>query len=147
MPLAELLFSVLTAGAQLLASGAVSEFAKGAGKAAFEALKDRLTGQHAMRSVSLLEDAATNPAFAAAIKTELESPAVANDGELLRLAEALRAAIAALPQETQARYAVDIEQVQSGGSLLFEAIEGVKAKTATSVGDMTFKNVSAPPGK
>ena len=147
MPLPQLLFSVLTAAAHLLASGAVSEFAKGAGKAAFDALKARLTGQHAVKSLSLLDDAAQNPAFAAAIQAELEKPEIAGDGELLQLAEDLRAAIAALPQETQARTAIDIETIRSGGSLLFEAIEGIKAKSVSSVDDLTFKNVTAPPGK
>lgn len=147
MPLAQLLFSVLVTGAELVASGAVSEFAKGAGKAAFEALKSRLATQHEMKSLPLLVEAANNPAFEPAIKAELEKPGIAEDAELLRLAETLREAIAALPAETQARYAVNIDEIRSGGVLLFEAVEGVKAKTATSESDMTFKNVKAPPGK
>ena len=147
MALAHLLFSVLVSGAELVASGAVSEFAKGAGKAAFDGLKNRLTAQHGMKSLPLLEDAAKNTAFETAIKAELEQPEIAADGELLRLAETLREAIAALPAETQARYAVNIDEIRSGGVLLFEAVEGVKAKSATSATDMTFKNVKAPPGK
>ncbi len=147
MPLAELLYSVLGTGAGLVASGAVGEFAKGAGKTAFEALKSRLTTQHEMTSLPLLEDAAKNPAFEPAIKAELAKPEIAEDAELLALAETLREAIAALPAETQARYAVNIDEIRSGGALLFDAVEGVKAKTATSESDMTFKNVKAPPGK
>lgn len=147
MPLAQLLFSVLVTGAELVASGTVSEFAKGAGKAAFEALMNRLATQHEMKSLPLLAEAARNPAFEPAIKAELEKPEIAGDAELLRLAETLREAIAALPAETQARYAVDIEEIRSGGALLFEAVEGVKAKTATSRSDMTFRNVEAPPKK
>jgi hypothetical protein len=147
MALAQLLFSVLVTGAELVASGAVSEFAKGAGKAAFEALKSRLAAQHEVKSLPLLEDAAKNPAFEGAIKAELAKPGIAADAELLQLAETLREAIAALPAETQARYAVNIDEIRSGGALLFEAVEGVKAKTATSETDMTFKNVTAPPGK
>jgi|GEM_PF-2554646 len=147
MPLTELLFSVLASGATLAASGAVSEFAKGAGKTAFEALKDRLQATHDVKSLPLLEDAANNPSFETAIKAELDKPAIAADPDVLQLAETLRAAIAALPAETQARYAVNIDDIRSGGSLLFEAVEGVKAKTATSTTDMTFKNVKAPPGK
>lgn len=147
MPLVQLLFSVLVTGAELVASGAVSEFAKGAGKAAFEALKNRLTAQHGMKSLPLLEDAKNTPAFATAIEAELAKPEIADDEELLRLAETLREAIAALPAETQARYAVNIDDIRAGGALLFEAVEGVRAKTATSQGDMTFKKVKAPPGK
>lgn len=147
MSLTQLLYSMLVSGAGLVASGAVTEFAKGAGKTAFDALKDRLSKKHGLKSLPLLEDAATNPAFQAAIEAELAKPEITSDEELLRLAEALRAAIAALPAETQARYAVDIDVIQSGGSLLFEAVEGVRAKSATSATDMTFKNITAPPGK
>ncbi len=147
MALAELLYSVLVSGAGLVASGAVSEFAKGAGKTAFEALKSRLTAQHDVKSLPLLEDVAGDPAFAAAIKAELAKPEITGDTELLQLAETLREAIVALPTETQARYAVNIDEIRSGGVLLFEAVEGVKAKSATSAGDMTFKHVKAPPGK
>jgi hypothetical protein len=147
MAVVEVLFSVLATGAGMAASGAVGEFAKGAGKAAFEALKARLSKQHEFKSLPLLEDAKQNPAFAAAIKAELAKPEVAQDVELLQLAERLREAIAALPAETQARYAVDIETIRSGGDLLFEAVEGVRAATAIAKGDMTFKNVTAPPGK
>ncbi len=147
MPLTQLLFSVLASGAGLVASGAVSEFAKGAGKTAFEALKNRLQADHGVKSLPLLEDAAQNPAFETAIKAELDKPAIGSDPEVLQLAETLREAIAALPAETQARYAVDIDEIRAGGALLFDAVEGVKAKSATSATDMTFKNVTAPPGK
>jgi hypothetical protein len=147
MPLTQLLFSVLASGATLAASGAVSEFAKGAGKTAFDALKIRLQAHHGMTSLSLLEKATKMPPFEAAIKAELEQEQIAGDPEVLKLAETLREAIAALPAETQARYAVDIEVINSGGALLFDAVEGVKAKSATSAADMTFRNVTAPPGK
>jgi hypothetical protein len=147
MSLTQILYSVLVSGAGLVASGAVSEFAKGAGKTAFDALKNRLQADHGVKSLPLLDDAAKNPAFESAIKAELEKPQIAGDPEVLQLAETLRELIAALPAETQARYAVDIEVINSGGALLFDAVEGVKAKSATSATDMTFKNVTAPPGK
>lgn len=141
----ELLFSLLVSGAKLAASSAVGEFAKGAGKSAFEAIKARLTGEHDVKSLPLLEEAAENPAFGEAVKAELAKPEIAQDAELIKLAEQLQAAIEALPAETQARYAVNIETIRAGGNLLFEAVEGVKAKTATSEGDMTFRDVRAPP--
>ena len=141
----ELLFSLLVTGAKLAASSAVGEFAKGAGKSAFEAVKERLAGEHNVKSLPLLEEAAEKPAFEEAVKAELAKSEIAQDAELLELAERLREAIEALPVETQARYAVNIETIRSGGNLLFEAVEGVKAKTATSEGDMTFKDVKAPP--
>ena len=143
----ELLFSLLVSGAKLVASSAVGEFAKGAGKSAFEAIKSRLADKHRAKSLALLEDASDNKAYEAAVKADLAQPSIAEDSELLQLAEKLREAIEALPAETQARYAVDIEIIRSGRNLLFEAVEGVKAKSATSEGDMTFRNVKAPPGK
>lgn len=147
MALVEVLFSVLATGAGLAASGAVSEFAKGAGKATFEAIKARLAERHEVKSLPLLHEAKQNPSFEAALKAELAKPAIAQDAELLELAERLREAIAALPPEAQERYAVNIETILAGGDLLFEAVEGVKAKSASSEGDMTFRNVKAPPGK
>jgi hypothetical protein len=147
MSLTQILYSVLVSGAGLVASGAVSEFANGAGKTAFDALKNRLQADHGVKSLTLLEDTAKNPAFEAAIKAELEQQQITGDPEVLQLAETLRELIEALPAETQARYAVDIEVIRSGGKLLFEAVEGVKAKSATSEGDMTFTTVTAPPGK
>lgn len=148
MELAQLLFSVLVSGAKLAAVGAVTEFAKGSGKAALEALKNRLSSQHSMKSLPMLEEAETNPAFEAAIKAELAKPEIAEDEELLQLAETLRKAISALPIDTQASYAVNIDEIKAGGVLLFEAVEGVRAKSATSKGDMTFKDIKAPsPGK
>ncbi len=147
MTLVDVLFSVLASGAGLAASGAVGEFAKGAGKTAFEALKARLTDQYAVKSLPLLKDAQQNPAFEAAVKAELAKPEIARDAELLELAEQLRQAIKALPEQDQARYAVNIETIRAGGRLIFDAVEGVKAKSATSEGDMEFRNVKAPPGK
>lgn len=141
----ELLFSLLVTGAKLAASSAVGEFAKGAGKSVFEAIKVRLADKHEVKSLPLLEEAAKTPAFEEAVKAELAKPEIAEDAELLQLAEQLREAIDALPAEIQARYAVDIETIRSGGNLLFEAVDGVKAKSATSEGDMTFKDVKAPP--
>lgn len=147
MPLVEVLFSVLASGAALAASGAVSEFAKGAGRITFEALKTRLIDRHQVKTLPLLENVAEHPAYQTAVKAELAKPEIAEDVEVLKLAETLREAIEALPAETQACYAVNIETIRSGGNLLFEAVEGVKAKSASSKGDMTFRNVKAPPGK
>jgi len=147
MTLVSTLFSVLATGAGLAASGAVGEFAKGAGMATFEALKARLTDRHDVKSLSLLEHARQNPPFEAEVKAELAKPEIAQDRELMELAERLREAIVALPAEVQARYAVDIEVIRSGGNLLFKDVEGVKAGSASSDGDMTFENIQAPPGK
>lgn len=142
----ELLFSLLVSGARLAASSALGEFSKAGGKSAFEAIKARLIDRHKLKSLSLLEDAADNPAFETAVKADLDKPAITEDAELLALVETLRESIDALSPETQTNHAVNIDEIRAGGSLLFEAVEGIKAKTASSKGDMTFKNVRSPSG-
>lgn len=141
----DLLYSVLVAGAGLAASGAVGEFAKQGGKAAFEALKARLSERHGAASVALAEQAAENPAYESAIKADLAKPEIAEDAELRRLADQLRETIRALPPaETSALPAVMIETIESGGSLTIEDNEGVAARSATSQGDMTIRGNRSP---
>lgn len=146
MDLATLLYSLLMTGAGLVASGTVSEFAKGAGKTAFDALKAHLLARGAA-SVTLIDQAEGNAAYEAVVKSDLARPNIVDDAEVRRLAEQLRAAIDALPADAKARYAVDIGVIETSGALLFENVEGVTSDRATSEGDMTFKNVKAPPGK
>ena len=147
MPVAQFLFNLLSTGAELAASGMVGAFAQGAGKAAFESLKQRLTERHAVKSLSHIEQAGSDSDLRAAIEAELANPDIASDADVLKHARNLCQAIAALPQEVQARYAVDIEEIRSGAALMFEDVEGVKAQRAVSEGDMTFSNVKAPRGK
>lgn len=146
MPFSDYLLKLLLSGSALLASGAATEFAKGAGKSAFEAVKARLAGEHKLKSMALLEDARDNPASATAIENDLKQPAVAEDVELRALAETLRAAIDKLPAETKLAYAVDIAKISSDAALRFKNVEGVKAESAKSKGDMTFEGIKAPPG-
>jgi len=145
--LGTLLYTLLTTGASLLATSAAGEFAKGAGKAAFEALKARLVDGHGAKSVALVADAGANPAYAEIIKADLGKPEIAGDAEVRTLARQLEAAIEALPAAEAAPYAVAIREIRAGRDLLFEDVEGVKADLATSQGDMTFRKVKAPPGK
>jgi hypothetical protein len=147
MPMVDLLYSLLVTGAGLAATGAVSEFAKGAGKAAFEALKTRLSGTHGAASVALVAQAKGNKAYEEAIKSDLARPEISEDVEVRRLADELRRAIDALPSVVKAPYAVDIGVIESGKSLLFDNVEGVHSDKVTSKEEMTFKNVKAPPGK
>jgi hypothetical protein len=147
MAMVEVLYSLLVTGAGLLASGAATEFAKGAGKVAFDALKARLISTHGAASMVLVEQAKGNPAYEAAIKADLAPPDIAKDTEVTRLAGELRAAIKALPVAVKAPYAVDIGVIESGGDLLFENVEGVRSDQVTSRQDMTFRNIKAPPGK
>ena len=62
-----------------VATSAAGEFAKGAGKAAFEALKARLIRWARRESVALVGDAAGNPAYAEIIKADLSKPDIARD--------------------------------------------------------------------
>jgi hypothetical protein len=135
-----LLYTLLATGASLLATSAAGEFAKGAGKSAWEALKARLTAEHAVAGL----DALDKPAFAAPIRAELAAPAVAADPEVRTLAQALEAALAALPRAEAAPYAVAIRETRAGRDLLFENVAGVTVDLATSEGDMTFRGVTSP---
>ena len=107
MGIATMLTGLLIAGAGLMAKGVTGEFAKGTGKAAFEAIKARLAGQHGVASFGLMEKAKDNPAIAGAVNAELAAPAIAEDAELLDLARTLRDAITALPESETAGYAVE----------------------------------------
>lgn len=146
MDIATLLYGLLSTDAGLAASAAAGEFGKGTGKAALDALVARLAGTHQVKSLALLADARSNPAYAAAIRSDLEKPGIGQDADLLTLADTLRAAIEALPPEAAAPYAVEIETIRSGGNLLFDTVAGIKSKLATSKGDIIFRNVT-PPGK
>lgn len=132
MEFASALYGLLTVGAGLAASGAASEFGKGAGKAAFEALKGRLSRVFGVEEPN---------------EAALAKPEIAADDEVRRLAALLLAAIEAAPEHERAPYAVDIREIRSKGALRFLDVEGVKADVATSEGDMTFENVKTPPGK
>ena len=128
MVLGTLLYTLLTTGASLLATSAAGEFAKGAGKAAFEALKARLVDGHGAKSVALVADAGANPAYAEIIKADLGKPEIAGDAEVRTLARQLEAAIEALPAAEAAPYAVAIREIRAGRDLLFEDVEGVKRR-------------------
>ena len=118
---------------------------RGAGKAAFEKLRDLLARKHDVKSRTLLEDAAQNPGYAAAIKGDLAKPDIAKDAEVLDLAETLRAAIEALPEPVLAAPpAIDAEVIRAGGNQLFEAVEGIRAGRIEATGDQTFKGIKSP---
>lgn len=143
----DVLYSLLTAAAQVGTEGAAGAFGKGGGKAAFDAIKDRLARKHAVQSLPLLEAAPTNPAYETAVKADLAKPGISQDADLMALAETLRQAIEALPVETQARYAIDITTIRAGRDVLVENAEGVRVGTVDAGQDATFRNVTAPPGK
>lgn len=132
MDFASSLHALLAAGAALAASGAAGEFGKAGGKALYEALKARLETVFGVKP----------DAKAALAKPEIEA-----DDEIARLAARLLAAFEAMPEADRAPYAVDIREIRSGGALRFVGVEGVRSDLATSIGDMTFETIKAPPGK
>jgi hypothetical protein len=147
MDVAAVLYNLLATGAELVASKAAGEFAKGAGRAAFDALKARLVSTHGAASLALIDQAKENATYVAVIKSDLNRSDITKDPEVMRLANTLRAAIEALPEAVRASYAVDIRVIESSRDLLFDDVEGVRSDQAISHGSMTFRSVKAPPGK
>lgn len=143
MEIAVILWNVLSAGAALAASGAVSEFAKSGGKAALEALKERLTGKGAA-SVALIGQAKENPAYADVIRADLGKPDITGDPDILEAARTLEKAIAALPRETLVAYGIDVETMRAGGNILVERADGLRAKLLEAKGDITLTDITAP---
>jgi len=139
-----LLTSLLVEGAKLLATSAAGEFAKGAGKSAWEGLKSYLTGTHGAKSLALVEQAPGNDAFQSAIAADLARPEVEQDPEVQRLAQALQAAIAALPKAELAAAALDADTIHARGDQLFEDIEGIRARLIESDGSQTFRGIKSP---
>lgn len=140
----ELLFSLLVAGAKIAASGTVGEFSKSAGKTAFESIKARLSKVHNAKSMTLLEDASDNLAYAAAVKADLELPSISQDSELLEMAETLRQALATLPPSIQAQYAIEGSSFESGKKILVEAVQGIRDSSFKSDGTIEVRDVVSP---
>lgn len=140
MALSAFLYPILIEGAALVGSSAAGEFAKGAGKTAFEALKRRLSEKHDVQSVSLLAQAKDKPEYAALIQADLDK--VASDPELQVLGNQVLDAIAALPTNVQP--AIDVGVIRALGDQTFKAIEGIKADAIEAEGDQTFEGITAP---
>lgn len=144
MDFATMLYGLLSAGAALAATAGAQEFGKKAVATAFDAIKARLAGAHQVPALDQVGD----PDFAGAVKAKLAKPEIAGDPELAALIESLRAALAAVPAEEAARYAVDVKDaIESAGRMTLADIEGLRARSITSGGDMEIRGVKAPPGK
>lgn len=139
-----MLYGLLASGAALAASAGAGEAGKQAVASAFAAVKARLSGAHRVQGLDLLD----KPGFAEGVKAELARPEIAADDDLARRVEALRAAIAALPTAETARYAVDVQgAIEAARNVAAEDIEGLRAASVTAHGgDVTLRNVTAPPG-
>lgn len=142
MALSAFLYPILVEGAALVANSAVGEFAKGAGKTAFEALKNRLSEKHNVQSVSLLELAKDKPEYAAVIQADLDAPALEGDPELQMLGNQVLDAIASLPANAQP--AIDVGAIRALGNQSFKNIDGIKADVIEAAGDQTFEGIRSP---
>lgn len=139
MSVSAFLYPILEAGATLLAKSAVGEFAKGAGKKAFEALTARLKDKHDIKSVALLEDAASEPTYADKIKKDLDRADLSGDPRIKALADALIEAMEALP--TADRPAIDVGVIRARGNQVFRDVDGIRAERIEADGDQTFEGI------
>lgn len=143
MVFSSFLTTLLVSGASLAAKGILGEIAKGSGKAAFAAIKERLSGEHGVKSLGLLEDAEKNDAFKTAIESELEGADLQKDRSLLDLSLKLQEALEQIPAETARAYDIDLENIRSGRDVLLEQIEGtLRARDVTTERDFTIRNVT-----
>ncbi|PUB19171.1 hypothetical protein [Yoonia sediminilitoris] len=142
MSLSAFLYPILVTGAGIMAKTSATEFAKGAGKRAFEALMKRLKDDHGVASVALIDQAAEKEEYAAAIQADLDSPQISKDPEIKILADQLLAAIEAMPKEERQQFALDAEAIRAEGNQVFKDIEGVRAKEIVAGGDQTFEGIS-----
>ncbi len=142
MALSAFLYPILIEGAALVANSAVGEFAKGAGKTAFEALKKRLIEKHNIQSVALLEQAQDKPEYTTVILADLDAPGLASDPELQVLGNQLLDAIAALPTNVQP--AIDVGAIRALGNQSFKNIDGIRADVIEAGRDQTFEGIKSP---
>ena len=146
MSLAATLYTLLATGAGLGATEAAKTVGRSAVADAYEALKSRLTSAFGAKSVDLIDRVANNPALAPAIEADLAKPEIAADPETLRLAEALRAALAAIPDEP--RYAMEIRNgIRAARDINLKNIAGVRVDHIDAGQDFNAENIAAPPGK
>ena len=143
MSISAFLFPLLSASVEHIASASAGEFAKGAGKAAFEALRDRIRQQHGVGALAQLQDAPNNPQIAAEIKAALDGANLTKDAELQRLAEALLAALETM-KANGAPVAIDAAEIRAQGNQLFRNVDGIRADTIEAAGDQTFDGITAP---
>lgn len=143
-----LLYGLLSTGAGIAASAACGEVGKTAIKDAYEALRSLLSDEHGVGSLELISRANVNPNYALLIQNELSVPGVSRDPEVARLAETLRAAIAAIQVTEEAHYAVDIRTgIEAARHIRLKAIGGIRAESIRAGMDLTMENIQAPPGK
>ena len=134
------LYPILAAAAEMAGGSALKEFAKGAGKSAYDALCARLKSQHGAAAIDLLPQAQGNEAYAAVIRADLDKDSVAQDPEVKALAEALLAAMQEMPQFPAA--ALDVGEIKAAGNQTFRNIEVMRADRIEAGGDQVFDGIT-----
>lgn len=124
MDYATLLLNLLAGAAALVASDAAEAFRQGAGKAAFDALTDRLEEGHDVETLSLLPQAIAGTGARQAILSELVDPGIALDTDLAAQAEILRAELESLPEADLARVGLTPAALRAGRDVIAGNIEG-----------------------
>jgi hypothetical protein len=144
MLIAETLTTVIIGAAKMMASAAASEFAKGAGKSVYEAIKARLTGTHKAKSLDLLESAPETEAFQTALTAELAKPAIAADTELAPLVDKLAEALEAMPDESLAAAAIERTTLKAARDAILSDVEGIRDSVIEAGQDINLSGIKAP---
>lgn len=135
------LLTLVSAGSALAAKGVLEEIGKGSGKAIFEKIKSRLEKSH---EILVSEDVHGDQPATMELGRQLSAPTVVADESLIQLFREFQELVTQLPKPQSDLYAIDIETIRAGGSVLFEAIEGgIVGKELNAQGDVTFRDVSA----
>lgn len=144
MEISTYLYPILSTAGSILATSATSEFAKSGGKAAFEAIKDRLVKKHRIEALAKIEDGSISADQINELKKDLDNSDIANDGEIYNLAERLLEAISRMDDASlsAATVAIDVEEIRAKGSQTFRNVAGIKADKIISNKDQVFEGIN-----
>ena len=134
------LLTLVSAGFALAAKGVLEEIGKGSGKEIFEKIKSRLEKNH---EILISQDVLSDTPAYIDLGRQLSAPSVIADESLIQHFREFHDLVARMPKQQGDLYAIDIETIRASGNILFEEIDGgIVGKELTSLGDLTFRNVS-----
>ena len=144
MAFSALVVELLTSGGAMLAKGVLGEVGKGTAKDAYTALKKRLEEKHEVKTLDLIDRASDTPALKEAVEADIDNSGAASDQETLRLTEALRAAIADMPKETQIAYAIDGGRFVAGEDIIAREVAGLRNANMKAEGSIDLSGAKSP---
>ena len=144
MVFASLVIDLLAAGATLIAKGVFGEISKSAGKDAYDKLRAQLQKKHNVKTLDLIERVEETPALKATIEADIENSDAGADAETLRLVEALRVALAELPPETKAAYAIEGGRFEAGKDIIARQVEGLRNVEMKADGSIDLSGAKSP---